>query len=423
MRDPLPLATHDLLAKAACLLFINGQSSENTGSCISRLGAALGVKADLLLRWGEVVLFVEGHAAPMICKARPTGVDMGRVNAVLDVVAEVEAGRMDNLKADAALDAISRMPAVNVFRFAILAGAGAGALGVIFGAHEPITLGIIFASAFFGAFLRRGVSHVSVNPLLQPFVAALLAGMVGAFAIQAGWGVDPRLVLVCPCMVLVPGPHVLNGTIDLARARLTIGMARLTFAGLLVLMICAGLLLGLTVADIDLPTTSSPVNVPWLHDVVAAGIAVAAYGTFFNMSWRMLPVPIIVGMTAHGAHWLLLDWGTSIASASLAACFIVGVLISPLADRLRHPFAAFAFSSVVSMVPGVFLFDAAAALVELTAQGNSASPTLLVEGAVSSINALLIILAMTVGLIVPKMVYASHQESRMKKAGKLSPEH
>ncbi len=417
MRDQLPIATHDLLAKAACLLFINGQSSENTGGCITRLGAALGVKADLLLRWGEVVLFVEGHPAPIICKAKPTGVDMGRVNAVLDVIAEVEAGRMDIVKADAALEAISRMPPVNVVRFATLAGAGASALGVIFGAHDPATIGIIFASAFFGALLRRAVTHVSGNPLLQPFVAALLAGVVGALAIQSGLGVDPRLVLVCPCMVLVPGPHVLNGTIDLARARLTIGSARLTFAGLLVLMICAGLLLGLTVADIDLPTTSSPVTVPWLYDVIAAGIAVAAYGTFFNMSWRMLPVPIIVGMTAHGAHWLLLDWGTSIASASLAACFIVGVLISPLADRLRHPFAAFAFSSVVSMVPGVFLFDAAATLVELTAQGNSASPTLLVEGAVSGINALLIVLAMTVGLIVPKMVYASRQESRAKQAG------
>jgi uncharacterized membrane protein YjjP (DUF1212 family) len=48
-------------------------------------------------------------------------------------------------------------------------------------------------------------------------------------------------------MVLVPGPHVLNGAIDLACTRISIGIARLTYAALIVLMICAGLLAGLNV--------------------------------------------------------------------------------------------------------------------------------------------------------------------------------
>jgi hypothetical protein len=31
---------------------------------------------------------------------------------------------------------------------------------------------------------------------------------------RSGLTVDHRLVLVCPCMVLVPGPHFLNGSTE-----------------------------------------------------------------------------------------------------------------------------------------------------------------------------------------------------------------
>jgi hypothetical protein len=44
--------------------------------------------------------------------------------------------------------------------------------------------------------------------------------------------------------------------------------------------------------------------VPLGYDVLAAGIAVAAYGTFFAMPWRMLPIPILIGMLAHALRWV-----------------------------------------------------------------------------------------------------------------------
>lgn len=404
----------DLIATTTELLFLNGQASESTGDSIRRLGKALGVKVDLLLRWGEVVLFVEGHPAPIILAVKPTSVDMGRVAAVLHLIDEVAAGRMTPDTYAAELENVTRMPPVNVFRFAALAAAGAAALGVIFGAVTFATIAVIAFSAGCGALLRRAVSHLSRNPLMQPFTAALFAGVTGVLAIHAGIGVDPRLVLVCPCMVLVPGPHVLNGTIDLARARITIGSARLVFAGLVVLMICAGLLLGLTVGNIDLPNAGPATVVPWYRDVLAAGIAVAAYGTFFNMPWRMLPAPVLVGMLAHGGRWVLLGTGVNLAAASLAACFIVGLIAAPLASRLRYPFAGFSFAAVVSMVPGVFLFESAASLVELTTHGTDASAQLLVSATVNGITALLIILAMTVGLIVPKMMFERHRSGPRK---------
>jgi hypothetical protein len=80
------------------------------------------------------------------------------------------------------------------------------------------------------------------------------------------------------------------------------------------------------------------------------------------------------------------------------------VIVTPVVDRLHLPFAALAFSAVVSMIPGFFLFNAAAGLVELVSIGPSAPAALLTSIATSGATAFLIIMAMTFGLILPRML-------------------
>ena len=174
----------------------------------------------------------------------------------------------------------------------LLTAAGAAALGVIFGASHWFTLVLIAFSAGAGAALRRWLAGLSNNPFVQPFCAALLAGVVGAIVVRLQLSSLMRLVAVCPCMVLVPGAHFLNGAIDLARARIALGACRVGYACLITLVISAGLLAGLSLAGVDLPVSPPVAAVPLGYDVIAAGIAVAAYGTFFAMPWRMLPIPI-----------------------------------------------------------------------------------------------------------------------------------
>ena len=213
-----------------------------------------------------------------------------------------------------------------------------------------------------------------------------------------------RLVAVCPCMVLVPGPHVLNGAIDLLRAQIALGASRIAYASLIILAICAGLLAGLASGGATLPVSGASLPVPLWSDVIAAGVAVAAYGTFFAMPWRTLPFPILIGMLAHAARWFLISvMGASLEAGAFAACLLVGIVVTPLADRLRLPFAAFAFASVVSLIPGVFLFRMAGGLVDLIAVGDKATLDLLAGIAADGVTAFMIVLAITFGLILPKM--------------------
>ena len=204
--------------------------------------------------------------------------------------------------------------------------------------------------------------------------------------------------------MLVPGPHILNGAIDLARGRITLGASRLIYSGLITSAICAGLLLGLGLGGESLPASGPFHTAPLGYDVLAAGVAVAAYGTFFAMPWRLLPIPVFIGMLAHAARWAVITGaGASPVTGAFLACLLVGAVTTPIADRLRLPFAGLAFASVVSLIPGVFLFRMAGGMVDLVALGRSAPNPLFIQVANDGTMAFLIVSAMAFGLLFPKM--------------------
>ncbi len=396
----------NLISTSAGLLFRNGQSTERMIGASEQLAEALAYRGSLFPRWGELVVRIEDDAGSRheIVAALPAGMDMSKVTATMAAIDKVCDGSMDAAAMRSTLEAINQLPPVSIARFALFAAAGAAALGVIFGTTHVVSLVLIALSAGSGACLRRWLAGISHNLFIQPLCAALLAGIIGAIAFRLQLSSILRLVAVCPCMVLVPGPHFLNGMIDLARARIALGAARIGYASLITLMICTGLLLGLALVGESLPASGTSHSVRLGYDVIAAGVAVAAYGTFFAMPWQMLPIPVLVGMLAHASRWAAISVaGASAEIGALVACLVVGVIITPIADHMRLPFAGVAFASVVSLIPGVFLFRMAGGMVDLVRLGARAPQELLVQVVTDGTTALLIILAMAFGLIIPRM--------------------
>jgi uncharacterized membrane protein YjjP (DUF1212 family) len=402
------------IAQAAALLHANGQTTQRVIEATTRLAHAYGYEAVVLPQWDVILLRFRALGAGThtlwrdeAVHIRPTGVDMNKVSQTTHLIDRLSnlplpLSEQEVLRSEQELNTIAALKPSSNVRFVLMAGLGASALGLIFGVTSLLTLALIFFAAALGALLRRAL--VGENLYVQPLVAASVAGLVGGAAQHLFTDTQLQFVDMTPCMILVPGAHILNASLDLARGRLSLGIARLTYSLMILLAICAGLLMGLALTNGSLTEDMLSAQVPLWLDIISAGTAVAAFGAFFSLPWRVLIAPILVGMVCHASRWLVLENGGGIVFGAFVACLIAGITTAILARQLKLPFAALAFSAVVSMMPGIFVFKLASSLLEVYLAGNSATLPMLTNVVSNGTATFLTVLAMTFGLILPKML-------------------
>jgi uncharacterized membrane protein YjjP (DUF1212 family) len=387
-------------------LYVNGQTTDETLAAVERLARALRLRTTMVPRWGELQLEAKDRDARLVSvvAANPSGVHMIRVESMARTVEDIEGGRLAPASAMKEVAAIAQAPPLPTWLFALAAAVGAVSLAMIFGVRHPSATALIFLSTGAGGIVRRLLAQHSANLYAQPFVASLLAGLVGGLAVHWGASSPLRLVALCPCLVLVPGPHLLNGALDLLQSRIQIGAARLLYAGLVLAAIATGLLLGLALVDQTLTVTPLGRAVPLWQDLVFAGLVAACYGIYYSMPLRMLGWPVAAGVVAHGLRWgALSQFHLSATIAVLIASLFVGFVITPVARRRHLPFAAIGFASVVSMLPGSYIFRMAGGLAKI-ADGSPPTVPLITGTIADGSTAILVILAMGIGLLTPKLL-------------------
>jgi uncharacterized membrane protein YjjB (DUF3815 family) len=407
--------------KAAVLLQESGQSTSMTLLAVERLNIGLGVRSTLIPSWASLTLVSARRETPLAAAAvSPVGVNMRRVAAAMRTIDRAEDGPLQREVVDREIAQAARLSVSNDVIFAVACATGAGALAVVFGATSPVAVLLVALSAAVGGVIRRGLARFGISTLVQAFAAALVAGLVGALAFHLNLGAATGLVAVCPGMVLVPGPHILNGALDLLALRVTLGISRLGYATLILGAIAAGLILGLHLGGQSLSVTNTTGSNPPYVEILAAGVAAGSYPVYFSMPYRMIVWPVVVGMLARAAHWWAISgWHFDLPLAALLSCLLVGVVLIPVAHLLRIPFAAIGFAAVVALVPGVYVFRMLSGVEQL--QSNT-SPQLLAATVSDAALSSLIVAGMAIGLVVPMRIrdhlVAAANRQQAKEAGK-----
>jgi len=402
-------ADQALVARAAAILHTNGESTSVTLIAAERLNRGLKRNFEVIPTWTSVSVLDAGRDA-LLVPAPPTAVAMRAVTIAMSVIDRVGEGSAERSELKSALDRASRTKPANLAIFLVACAAAPAALAIIFGVADLPAVLLAALSGALGGLVRRLLAHIGVGQLGQVFVAASIAGVIGGIAVNADLSSSLRLIAVCPAMILVPGPHILNGVLDLFALRISLGFSRLGYAAILIVAIGIGLAVSLALFGTTLPAEPAGRTVPLWLDVVAAAVAAACYPVFFAMPYRLIVVPVVIGAIAHGLRTFAInDLGVNIAVGATIACSLVGIVLAPVSHRLHIPYAAVGFAAVMALVPGVYLFRMIDNLATLAFGGNTAD----LLGAISDgITAALVILGMAIGLALPNHIHSELIRSR-----------
>lgn len=397
---PTDAALRLLQSSARLLLEYNARSKE-IERVIARIARHVGVEQQTLVGYREVTLALpDGRSL----HARTPEL---RINVAVRVATYrvIDALCLDRIGLDEAtrsLEGLERAaPRHNRWVVVALFGLAASAIAWLLRADA----GAVVVSGLCSALALVARQEVARRPVLifaPPFVAGLVGAALGGVAIRLGATETAGLCLIVPALMLVPGPHLINGLHDMLDNHMASGICRLGLAmGILTAAALGGVLGGwLTLGPATLSTSpSQAVQLTLPLDALLAGVAACGFGAFYNAPWRVLWVSILCGMVGHGLRYLCLD-SLGVGISTLFACLAIGLIAGVAADRMRLPFAALAFAGAVPMMPGVFLYQSIAGAMRLSAGGAAADPALAAATLALSFSSVFVVGAMVIGLLV-----------------------
>jgi uncharacterized membrane protein YjjP (DUF1212 family) len=296
---------------------------------------------------------------------------------------------------------------------AVSLGASAAGLAGLLGA-DRVTAAVAGVATALGLLARQELGRRRFNFLALPFTAALIGAALGGPAIRLGWARSPELVLIVPALMLVPGPHLINGLLDLIDNYLPMSLSRLGLAMGILLASALGIVVGveLTLPGLDLP--ESGVDLDHLNvvsDVLLAGVVTCGFAMFYNTAWRHLWMAMAGGMAGHGLRFLATELGCRPEVATFLGGITVGALAAWMGRVSRTPVAVIAFAGAVTMLPGLNLYRALAGALRLARLAEPAGATIAPTTFGNAFLACAVLSALALGLIVgARIVFALGRE-------------
>ncbi|MEN3111507.1 threonine/serine exporter ThrE family protein [Uliginosibacterium paludis] len=389
------------LQRAARLLLTYNMRTSLLRERIDEIARALNLSLQVSLAYRTATIYAPGgvtiHAQTP--ELRINVAVSARVNRIIDAVC---VGKLPVSDAIGQLDDAERSAERHDrWVLALIFGLGAGALAWLLSADWP-AMAVISLSSALGLLLRQELHKHHPVLFALPFVAALTGSLLGGMVIRMGWTQTPGICLIVPALMLVPGPHLINGLYDMLENNMQTGLSRLGLALGILVAAAAGvfaggyLTLGMTTAPIY-HIELAPISL-WL-DVILAGVASCAFGAFYNAPWRVLWTSILCGMVGHGVRYVVMEQGHHVEIATLFACFVIGFMAIRWVSSQRLPFAAVAFAGAVPMMPGTLIYRTIAGAMDISFLGAKAPMELVASTMASGFKAGFVVGAMGMGLL------------------------
>lgn len=262
-----------------------------------------------------------------------------------------------------------------------------------------------------GAFISTIVAWLSSFLSLNASIASLLPSFM---LTNTPW----HPLLAC-ALFIVPGVPLINFVSDMLGGHIQTGLIRALNVFLMIVAMVFGIGFAIKVCGIDnfvRDLSMTPHHTYW-EFAIAAAISAMGFSTIFNTPKRLLPMIAIGGIIAV-CNRNFVNLGPSTGNIGLDQGLIIGslagsTLISLICTMAMHwfhtPHQCLSIPSVIPMVPGVLMYRAVFAFVDM--QGVVGEVTV---GMHNFMLASLVILVIAIGVAIPNIFVHSMLCSRRK---------
>jgi uncharacterized membrane protein YjjP (DUF1212 family) len=392
-----------LLLRAGRLLLEYNESTEAIHRTLAATARALTDETcHVAVSYRGLAVSLAGEAPSLepVSELRYNTAVQARVHEVLE---HVRRAQLNTSAALACLDAVEAdTPRHPRWLTAVILGAAAASLARLLGADAGAAT-VAGLATVLGLLARQELGRRHFSLLALPLTAAFIGAVLGGLAIRRDWTGSPELVLIVPALMVVPGPHLINGLLDLIDNHLPMSLSRLGLAAGILLASALGVVLGVGLT-LPHPVTSAQAadagDLSLVSDVVLAGIVTCGFAVFYNTPWRHLWMAAVGGMTGHGLRFLALAAGYRLGVATFLGGLAVGVLAAWMARASKTPVAVLSFAGAVTMIPGLSLYRALAGALHLARRPDAADPEIVAGTIANALQGGLVVSALALGLIL-----------------------
>lgn len=431
----------DLLMRTGEVLVASGADTSRILRNLHRTAAFLGLPEENLhiyvtYNMLQVNLSDEEHSLSKFQRCDKHGINMTAISAVskLSWRAIKEDYSLDQYEAE--LERIRRKPRnYTVNQVAVGAGFACGGFCIQFGCDWTA---FFYASiaAIIGfrlrAWLNEQGSNGYVNIGIAAFVSTILAWLSAFLSVSTAvqsalpeWlaailhSDTPWHPLMACALFIVPGVPLINFVSDMIENHIEMGLNRAINTLLMVTAMSFGISMAITVCGVDnfVKDLSMTPHNTYLSYSIAAAISAMGFSMIFNIPKRLLWVVAIGGIIAVCTRNFV-NLGASndnvgLDQGPIMAALVGSALVSVLCVKFVHvfhtPHHCLAIPSVIPMVPGVLMYRALFALIEM--QGVVGELT---EAFSNAVKASLIILCIAIGVAIPN-IYARRWLNPMRR--------
>ncbi|MBK1719461.1 threonine/serine exporter family protein, partial [Thiocystis violacea] len=260
----------------------------------------------------------------------------------------------------------------------------------------------VAAGAGLGQWLRATLARRRLNQLGVTLMAGMVACLVylGVTGLLMTLGVPSArhaAGYTSAVLFLIPGFPLITAALDLARLDFSAGIARLTYAVLIITVasISAWLVAELVhLVPLRAPALDLPESTLLTLRLVAGFCGVLGFAIMFNTPLRIALAAACIGMLANTLRLYLADVQVPLQVAAPIATLLVGLLAAWVSTWMKCPRIVLSVPPVLIMIPGATAYQA-------LVYANQEMP---LEAIANAYQAMFIVAGIAIGLAIARML-------------------